>query len=217
MRKTEEASERIRTCLGCRQQLPQGEFLRIVRGPTGDLVPDLKKRLPGRGGYVCYDLHCLQKALDPARLRRAFREENFQTAPVGAFIEQLILQLKESMKNLLCIVCKARKAVLGRVEVREAIEDGRLRLIAVASDCEESRRQEMTNRCEVRSIPQLNALPLTDLGQISGRGAMDFVGVTHRGFADELLVLRDRLRRFQPSEGMVGSPPVSIGRRENRS
>lgn len=217
MKRTEEVSERIRTCLGCRRQLPQGEFLRIIRGPDGVLVPDLKKRLPGRGGYACFDRQCLQEALSPTRLRRAFRGESTESISVDAFVEQLLLQLKESVKNLLGMACKARKAVFGKTEVREALESGLLRFVAVASDCEQSRRQEMTDRCEKRTVPYLAALSVADLGQISGRGVMDFVGIIDRGFAEQMIVLGDRLRRLDLLERRPDALPVSTGSRKSRS
>ncbi|MCJ7664075.1 MAG: YlxR family protein [Desulfobacterales bacterium] len=42
----------VRTCLGCGQQRPKKELVRIVI-KDGGLMVDEKARLPGRGAYLC--------------------------------------------------------------------------------------------------------------------------------------------------------------------
>ena len=41
-----------RTCVACRQRRPQAELLRLVLAPEGWRA-DPRRRLPGRGAYVC--------------------------------------------------------------------------------------------------------------------------------------------------------------------
>ncbi|HEX6755085.1 MAG TPA: YlxR family protein [Mycobacteriales bacterium] len=61
----------VRTCVGCRQRAPASELLRVVvvDGPSGSrLVPDPRRRSPGRGA----SLHPVAGCLDLAERRRAF-------------------------------------------------------------------------------------------------------------------------------------------------
>ncbi|HYT10851.1 MAG TPA: YlxR family protein [Mycobacteriales bacterium] len=61
----------MRTCVGCRQRSPASELLRVVvvDGPSGlRLVPDPRRRSPGRGA----SLHLATGCLDLAERRRAF-------------------------------------------------------------------------------------------------------------------------------------------------
>ena len=63
--------EPVRMCVGCRKRSPVSELLRVVvaDGPSGlRVVPDPRRRLPGRGASV----HREQACLDLARRRRAF-------------------------------------------------------------------------------------------------------------------------------------------------
>ena len=41
-----------RTCIVTRAKLPPDELLRFVLAPDGQVVPDLKRKLPGRGVWV---------------------------------------------------------------------------------------------------------------------------------------------------------------------
>lgn len=60
----------LRQCLGCREQKPKNELLRVVRSPEGTVSIDTKGKAPGRGAYLCRDTQCLKKALRSRALER---------------------------------------------------------------------------------------------------------------------------------------------------
>ena len=47
-----EADGPLRLCAVSRAELPPDELIRFVAGPDGAIVPDLARRLPGRGVWV---------------------------------------------------------------------------------------------------------------------------------------------------------------------
>ncbi|MFN3267108.1 MAG: YlxR family protein [Deinococcales bacterium] len=60
----------IRTCAVCRARLPQRQVLRLGRDATGLLQPDPKRRMAGRGVYICQSANC--RSLKPlGRVARA--------------------------------------------------------------------------------------------------------------------------------------------------
>ncbi|MCZ2859910.1 YlxR family protein [Blastococcus sp. VKM Ac-2987] len=72
-----ETSDPVRTCVGCRKRASVVDLLRVVV-VAGDLVPDPRRRLPGRGA----SLHPTAECLRAAERRRAFQRALRTNAPV---------------------------------------------------------------------------------------------------------------------------------------
>jgi uncharacterized protein len=64
----------MRTCVGCRNQAPQFELLRVVL-QHAELVPDQHRGLSGRGAYVHYELECIERAIQRRSFIRALRAQ----------------------------------------------------------------------------------------------------------------------------------------------
>ncbi len=52
----------IRMCIGCRKKRKKDEMLQFIRGIDGVAFVNKKKRIDGRGFYLCPDIRCLKKA-----------------------------------------------------------------------------------------------------------------------------------------------------------
>jgi len=52
----------IRMCIGCRKKRKKDEMLQFIKGIDGVVVVNEKKRIHGRGFYLCPDLLCFKKA-----------------------------------------------------------------------------------------------------------------------------------------------------------
>ena len=48
-------------------------MVRVVRTPTGEVAVDPTGKAPGRGGYVCKNVECIQKARSGKGLERALK------------------------------------------------------------------------------------------------------------------------------------------------
>lgn len=62
-----------RLCLGCQEQKPKKELVRIVRSPEGDFSVDMTGKKSGRGAYICNNRECFEKALKERRFERSFK------------------------------------------------------------------------------------------------------------------------------------------------
>ena len=62
-----------RTCVACRTVRPKRELVRIVRTPEGEVAVDKTGKRSGRGGYLCPQPSCWERALSQGQLERALR------------------------------------------------------------------------------------------------------------------------------------------------
>ena len=62
-----------RLCIGCQEQHPKKELVRIVRSPDGDFSVDLTGKKAGRGAYICNNKECFDKAIKAHRFDRSFK------------------------------------------------------------------------------------------------------------------------------------------------
>ncbi|MEU6697426.1 MULTISPECIES: YlxR family protein [Pseudonocardia] len=85
----------IRTCVGCRTRERADALLRVV-AENGHLVPDPRRRLPGRGAW----LHPATGCLDRAERRSAFSRALRVRAPLDATAVRIRIQDQQGSGSL---------------------------------------------------------------------------------------------------------------------
>jgi len=84
----------LRTCVGCGVKRPQRELLRVALEPDrAGLALDVRRRLPGRGAYLCRDRRCWQPGTARRGLDRALR-----TSVPAAARQKLLQALHQEVK-----------------------------------------------------------------------------------------------------------------------
>jgi predicted RNA-binding protein YlxR (DUF448 family) len=82
----ERRAEPVRTCVGCRTRAAASGLLRVV-AVDGTVVPDPRRRHPGRGAWVHPVVGCLRLAERRRAFPRALRSAGaLDTAAVYAFL-----------------------------------------------------------------------------------------------------------------------------------
>ena len=79
-----------RMCTGCKVHKPKKELIRVVKAPDGEISVAFHGKKSGRGGYVCNDISCLEKAIKSRALERAFS---------CAIPTEIIEKLREELKK----------------------------------------------------------------------------------------------------------------------
>ena len=82
------ATERL--CIATREVRPIDELIRFVVGPDGAVVPDLKRRLPGRGVWITARRHFVEDAVRRRAFGRALKAEVRVSAELADELEQLL-------------------------------------------------------------------------------------------------------------------------------
>lgn len=113
------ATERL--CVVTREVKSTDEMIRFVVGPDRAVVPDLKRKLPGRGVWVTATRDCLAKAAK----RNAFAHAFGSDAKVAADLpDQVAALVERAMLDALAIARKAGEVVTGHAKVEAAAEAG---------------------------------------------------------------------------------------------
>src|SRR3954451_18720818 len=80
-------SATMRMCAVSREVRPIGELIRFVVSPQGEVVPDLKRKLPGRGLWVTASRQTVAKAVRRNKSRKGLKGKTRPTAPLPADTE----------------------------------------------------------------------------------------------------------------------------------
>jgi predicted RNA-binding protein YlxR (DUF448 family) len=107
-----------RMCVATRCVKPIGEMIRFVVGPDQAVVPDVKRKLPGRGVWVTATRTAVATAVTRGAFGRSFKRD---VRVAGDLAEQTELLLERSALDALAIAHKARRVVLGFAKVEAAL------------------------------------------------------------------------------------------------
>lgn len=61
----------LRKCVGCKEQKPKKDLIRVVKTKEGEVSLDLTGKMNGRGAYICKDKSCLEGAYKTNALNRS--------------------------------------------------------------------------------------------------------------------------------------------------
>src|SRR3954467_6873274 len=68
-------SATTRMCAVSREVRPIDELIRFVVSPQGEVIPDLKRKLPGRGMWVSASLRAVAEAVRRNQFSRGFKRD----------------------------------------------------------------------------------------------------------------------------------------------
>ena len=106
-----------RTCIITRQQRPEEELIRFVLSPEGEVTPDLKRKLPGRGAWVTKSRVDVAEAVSRKAFAKAFGESTKAAADLPDLVAKL---MRIDLVQALSLARKAGLAVAGFTKVEDA-------------------------------------------------------------------------------------------------
>src|SRR5262249_55780540 len=123
------ATERL--CVVTREVKPTDDMIRFVVGPDRAIVPDVKRKLPGRGVCVTAKRDMVAMAAKRGVFARAFKADGTVAPDVPAVVDGL---LERALLDALAIARKARQVIQGHAQVEAAAEDAAAAGFLHASD-----------------------------------------------------------------------------------
>ena len=125
--------DRVRQCAVTRAHRPVGELIRFVLDPDGAVVPDLKRRLPGRGVWLTCAGDVVEDAVRKNYFARAFRRPVEVNPDLVQLLDRL---LAEAALGLLSLANKAGEVVTGFGKVDEKLTRHRATLACLVHAAE---------------------------------------------------------------------------------
>jgi uncharacterized protein len=124
-------SATMRMCAVSREVRPIDELIRFVVSPQGDVIPDLKRKLPGRGLWVSASRRTVAEAVRRHQFSRGFKRDVRVAETLPADTEALLVR---SATEALAMAAKARQVVSGFAKVEGLLEQGKAEALIHASD-----------------------------------------------------------------------------------
>jgi predicted RNA-binding protein YlxR (DUF448 family) len=124
-------SATMRMCAVSREQRPVDELIRFVLSPQGEVVPDLKRKLPGRGLWITASRARVAEAVRRNQFSRGFKRDVRAAQSLASDTENLLVR---SAAEALAMAAKAGQVVAGFAKVEEALAGGQAKALIHASD-----------------------------------------------------------------------------------
>ena len=167
-------SATVRMCAVSREQRPIDELIRFVVSPQGEVVPDVKHKLPGRGLWISASRRTIAEAVRRHQFKRGFKRDVRVAATLPADTENL---LARSAVEALAIAAKAGQVISGFAKVEAALGGAAVQALIHASDGAEDgirklnavARQNAGNRSEIPGFQVITALTSSELDLALGR------------------------------------------------
>jgi predicted RNA-binding protein YlxR (DUF448 family) len=180
-----------RQCIVTRDSLPMSDMIRFVVGPDEQIVPDILRKLPGRGIWVTATKDALEKAVSKNLFARAAK------APVKV-PENLIAEIEtQATRRLIDLISLARKsgsAVAGYEKVKSWLGNEEATVLIQASDGSERGKSKLSTPHYGTFIGWLTA---DELGLAFGRQTVIHAALCAGGLTSRVVEEAQRLKEIR--------------------
>ena len=148
----------LRRCIVTRERADPATMIRFVVGPGSEIVPDLARKLPGRGIWLSARADVLEAARTKGLWARAARARVIVSPDLAATLETGLVR---RLVDLLGLARRAGQAAFGFVAAREQVASGRCALVVGARDGSVDERERLlSGAAGVKFVAPLDAAML---------------------------------------------------------
>jgi len=191
----DQADGPVRTCLATGEARSPDDMIRFVVAPDGRIVPDLARKLPGRGLWVTATRDAVERAIARKAFARAARRAVSVDADLPERLESL---LRERALEALALARRAGAAVNGFAKVEERLRSHRAGLVVCA---EEARTSDSRAKLVDRGGMVVDFIDAASLGRVFGRDDATYISVAAGPLAGRVAM---EIGRWAAYRGAVG-------------
>ncbi len=189
-----------RMCIVTREVKDEDMLVRFVRSPDGQVVPDLHRKLPGRGVWVSLSREKVNEAVRKSLFSRGFGAETRASPELADRVGDL---LRKSALSTFSLTKKAGLAVAGNSKVEDLVSKGRAQLIIHAAEAAPDGRGKI-DKLAAPDVKVINIFQVDELDLAFGRSNVIHAAVARGKLADKLLLAVRRIEMYDAhSERLV--------------
>jgi predicted RNA-binding protein YlxR (DUF448 family) len=213
-RKAAALSERY--CAATSEVKPVDALIRFVVAPDGAVVPDLKRRLPGRGIWITATRQALAKAVARKVFARGFKRDVVVTPELVVLTDRLI---EQAALDALAICHKAGRIAIGFGKTESAVARGPVVGLLHAADASPDGKRKLASALQYRDdaaqIAIIDTFASTQLDLALGRSNVVHAALLAGPESEMVMARAARLEHFRTGP-VPGSPDIGKGRKSAR-
>jgi len=198
-----------RHCALTRELKPVDDMMRFVIGPGNHVVPDVKRKLPGRGLWITGTRASIVEAVKRGVFARGFKQDVRVAPNLPDTADEM---LERAALDALAIAGKAGRLVTGFAKVEAAIERDDVEALIHASDAAGDGTRKLSAALERKTAEKPREIAIIDLfsgGQLDL--ALNRPNVVHAALlagpgGETFLARVARLKRFRNSPAIETAP-----------
>jgi predicted RNA-binding protein YlxR (DUF448 family) len=203
----------VRQCAVGRTRSPEDDLLRFVLDPDKRVVPDLKRKLPGRGVWVTGHREAVDKAVRQKSFARGFRQAVTVDPDLADTVEGL---LRRAALQDLALANKAGCVVAGFTKVEKALAGARRMVLLHAADAAPDGRRKLDRLvreepgAEDRLPPSLICFTSSEQSAALGKHNVMHAAITRDGAGQRFIGSALRFMRYAgayPENASVADAP----------
>jgi len=188
-----------RTCIVTRTKGLPEDMIRFVMGPGAIVVPDIGRKLPGRGVWVTARADRVAEAVKRQAFSRGFKTKVVASESLAAEIEAL---LTKDCLQALSMANKAGLVITGFAKVEQAIASRTVAGLIHAADCGADGMRKLgqdLRRCygSDQATPRVKLFSSDQLDLALGRTNVIHAAVIQGGAAANFLAGASRVERYR--------------------
>ena len=202
-RASAEESGSERTCIVTGVKDAPEAMLRFALALDGSVVPDIRRKLPGRGVWTRLSVEAVRRAAAKGAFSRAFRAKADAPPRLAETVDAL---LERDALQALSMANKAGLALAGAFKVDAAIEAGVVAALIQASDGarDGAAKREQALRAKLGpaagTTARINLFSSSQLDLALGKANVVHAALKTGAASSAFLAKAERLRRYRASE-----------------